>query len=123
MNSTQLDSLVHAYFALAISFNIVSLIMRDTLDKTLTSTDPVTGTTIMSAYYAMFLLHGSMPVVPKLIIVLAFLYSITTAGILKHIRNFSPENYYSRLSWFSAIAINAFGVLSVGLLTISQIPS
>ena len=106
-----LPLLGHVYFILALFYNVVSQVFNDALKKKLAPTDPSFGILFVSVVYAIYLIGPYIPWFSYLVMMLIFIASILRFGVIKHLMNWSEQDYYARWSWFLAIAINVFGVV------------
>ena len=64
MNTDLLNNLAGCYFVLAISYNIVSVIMHDTKGRALTSTGPVPAIVMMALLYLIYVSEAALGPAP-----------------------------------------------------------
>lgn len=98
------------YIALAIGYNLMSIVWKDVTGKAFAPTDPITGITIMAGLYACYLLLDQIPNATAFVILLAFIVLIARYGIWQHATNFDSKTYLSRATWLLAMTVNVFGV-------------
>lgn len=110
MPSLTLPLLCEIYFALAIGYNLVSLLRADILERPLAATDPVFGILVMSVFYLIWSAPNVLNTLAWHALVFLYLFLILRFGVIKHLKSYSADGYSSRLSWLCAIAINVFGV-------------
>lgn len=106
-----IDVLVMTYFALALGYNIVSQLLLDAGGKKLAPTDPAFGLLFVGSIYLLVLIKPFAPSAPVMLLSGVWLAAVLRFGVIKHILNYSPEEYLSRLSWAAAFSINIFGIL------------
>ena len=110
MNTDLLNNLVGCYFVLAISYNIVSVIMHDTKGRALTSTGPVPAIVMMALLYLIYVSEAALGPGAWTFLMVVFLLLILRFGIYRHLVGYDENQYFSRGAWGAAIAINIFGV-------------
>ena len=115
MNAELLNNLVGSYFVLAISYNIVSLIMHDTKGRSLTSTGPVPAIVMMALLYLIYVSEAALGAGAWTFLMIVFLLLILRFGIYQHLAGYDEDQYFSRGAWAAAIAINIFGVAVLSL--------
>lgn len=98
------------YIALAIGYNLLSLVWKELSGKAFAPTDPVSGITIVAAVYCCYLLLDTMPLVTAAVLLITFIVLIGRFGIWQHATHFDSTTYLSRGTWGLAMAINVFGV-------------
>ena len=110
MNTDLLNNLAGCYFVLAISYNIVSVIMHDTKGRALTSTGPVPAIVMMALLYLIYVSEAALGPGAWTFLMVVFLLLILRFGIYRHLAGYDENQYFSRGAWGAAIAINIFGV-------------
>ena len=110
INTDLLNNLAGCYFVLAISYNIVSLVMQDTKGRALTSTEPVPAIVMMALVYLIYVSEAALGPGAWTFLMVVFLLLILRFGIYRHLVGYDESQYFSRSAWAAAIAINIFGV-------------
>lgn len=111
-----LETLAYIYFALAIGYNLLSIGFKELTGNALAPTDPTNAIVMMSV---LFLIYSATPIldpIARTLLMIVFLLLILRYGIIGHVMSYSNDAYYSRLSWYSAIIINIFGILVLSFL-------
>ena len=121
LDQTLLTLSFNIYIVLAIGYNLVSIIAKDIVGRSLAPTDPITGITIVGALYALFLVVDKMPLFSIVIVFGAFIYLIVRFGIFQHLLNYDAQKYFSRFSWAAAFLINIFGIAVLAQLIAKEI--
>ena len=106
-----MEAFVHAYFALAIGYNLASLISVDWRGKRLAPTDPVPAITLMVAFYLGYAARPLLDPMAWHILILTFVALIARFGVVAHLVGYDKQGYSSTLARTMAAAINAYGVL------------
>jgi len=109
-NTDILPILAHVYFVLALLYNVVSQGFADIIKRKLAPTDPSFGILFVSVVYVIYLLKPYLPLFSYVLMLGIFIASILRFGVVKHLLNYSAQDYFGRTSWFLAIAINVFGI-------------
>lgn len=102
--------LIHGYFVVAILYNVFSQIFDDVGGKKWAPTDPSYGFQVVSLVYVIFLIRDLIPEPAFLFLFGLWTLSILRFGVGNHLKTYSKEGYFHRLTWVLAIAINVFGV-------------
>ncbi|MEO8135791.1 MAG: hypothetical protein ABI831_17670 [Betaproteobacteria bacterium] len=105
------------YVVLGLGVNAMSLLYRRRTGRTLTPVDPRGGFAVM-ALYAMSATGNHLKVPGAGAALLVLLVIIGYGGIYDHLRRPATE-YATRTSRWTAIAINAFGVLITATVLLS----
>ncbi len=113
MNMENVVVLAHAYFAVALVYNVLSLMWFDIFGRSFTATDPVNGLQTISLVYLLFLLRDAVPLPASIFLLSIWLLLIARFGIYEHLWKYNGELYLSRATWAAAIAINLIGVLAL----------
>lgn len=106
-----MEASVHAYFALAIGYNLASLVRADWRGKRLAPTDPVPAITLMAAFYLSYAARPLLDPIAWHTLILIFLALIARFGVVAHLAGYDAPGYSSTLARMAAAAINAYGVL------------
>lgn len=106
-----MEAFVHAYFALAIGYNLASLVRADWRGKGLAPTDPVPAITLMVAFYLSYAARPLLDPIAWHTLILIFTALIARFGVVTHLVGYDRQGYASTLARMAAAAINAFGVL------------
>jgi len=112
-----LTKLIYIYFVLAIGYNLLSIVITDVTGRGLGPTEPMSGVLTITMLLVIYSGTALLEPIVRISLMLVFLLLVVRFGIVRHCLAYSDELYFSRASWFSAIAINMFGVsvLSVSL--------
>ena len=110
MNTDLMNYAVNAYFALAILYNVLSLILNDLKGRMLTPTEPVSAIMMMTLFYLVYAGGAVLDPAARNALLILFLLLVLRFGIYRHLAGYDDKQYYSRCAWATAIGINAFGV-------------
>ena len=106
---------VDGYFALAILYNALSLILNDLKGRLLTPTEPVSAIMMMTLFYLVYAGEAILDPAARTALLILFLLLVLRFGIYRHLAGYDDEQYYSRNAWATAIGINVFGVCALTL--------
>lgn len=110
-----LPFMLHAYFVVALLYNVFSQIWLDAFKRPWAPTDPKTGIMTVSVVYLTFLLETTIGRASQIFLLILFTALILRFGVVHHIMNYKPSDYLSRLTWLLAIGINIYGVVIMTL--------
>ena len=110
MNTDLMNYAVNGYFALAILYNVLSLILNDLKGRILTPTEPVSAIMMMTLFYLVYAGGAVLDPLARTALLILFLLLVLRFGIYRHLAGYDDEQYYSRCAWATAIGINVFGV-------------
>lgn len=105
-----LIALIHGYFVAAVLYNVFSQISDEVTGRKWAPTDPSYGFQVVSLVYVIFLIRDLIPESAFLFLFALWTLSILRFGVGNHVKAYTKEGYFHRLTWVLAIAINAFGV-------------
>ena len=113
-----MDRFIQIYFALAIGYNLASLVRIDWRGKPLAPTEPVPAIALLVTVY---LTYAAQPLIDAVFwhaLMLIFIALIGRFGVAAHLVGCHAQDYSSPLARAAAAAINAYGiaVLLVALL-------
>lgn len=119
MHSQPVQDLFSVYLVLAVSYNLLSLILAARKGKASAPTDPLTGILVMSVLYLIYATGDQVSIGLYLFFLASFTALIFSFGVIGHIRNYDDSRYFSRLTWLSAFGINIYGVVVLLLMIVS----
>ena len=119
MDTDFFNAAVNAYFAMAVGYNILSLVWKDWKDSQLSPTQPIQAIVTMVLLYVVYAAKEVLGGTAWTLLIGVFLLLILRFGIYQHLANYSPDDYASRAAWAIAIAVNAYGVLVLFLAVLS----
>ena len=102
--------LIHGYFVAAVLYNVFSQISDEVTGRKWAPTDPSYGFQVVSLVYVIFLIRDLIPEPAFLFLFGLWSLSILRFGVGNHVKAYTKDGYFHRLTWGLAIAINAFGV-------------
>ena len=109
MNTQLLQNLFGVYLVLAIGYNLVSLVLFAKTGRHAAPTEPMAGIQLISILYVVYAIGDQGSNWLYLFFLSSFAALILNFGIIGHLHNYKEAQYFSRLSWLSAIMINCFG--------------
>lgn len=122
IENIQTEIFMGIYIALAVTYNLLSLLWIQITGRGFASTDPSDGITKMTVLYLTFLMADKMSALAAITIMVSFFILIGRYGIIQHLLNYNKDDYLSRLTWISAIGINVFGlvIISISILQLTN---
>lgn len=115
MNTDLMNNVVNGYFALAILYNVLNLTLNDLKGRMLAPTEPVSAIMMMTLFYLVYAGGAVLDPVARTALLILFMLLVLRFGIYRHLAGYDEEQYFSRCSWATAIAINVFGVCALAL--------
>ncbi len=113
MTSLPVTEMVSAYIALAIGYNLVSMLLEQITGRRAANTDPMTGLLFVTVLYLTVAVGPALSKGLYLFTLSVFTVLVLLVGVIKHLLNYSESAYYSRFTWAAAILINVFGCVAL----------
>ena len=101
---------IQTYFALAIGYNLASLVRIDWRGKPLAPTEPVPAIALLMTFY---LTYAAQPLIDPVFwhaLMLIFIAQVGRFGVVAHLVGCNAQDYSSPLARTAAVAINAYGI-------------
>lgn len=105
-----MDKFIQIYFALAIGYNLASLVRIDWRGTPLAPTEPVPAVALLATVY---LTYAAQPLIDPVFwhaLMLVFIALIGRFGVVAHLVGCNAQDYSSPLARAAAVAVNAYGI-------------
>ena len=98
------------YFALAIGYNLASLVRIEWRGKPLAPTEPLPAIALLVTFYLTYVAQPLIDPVFWHTLMLIFIALIGRFGVVAHLVDGNAQDYSSPLARTAAVAINAYGI-------------
>ena len=108
-----MDRFIQIYFALAIGYNLASLVRIDWRGNPLGPTEPVPAIALLLTFY---LTYAAQPLIDPMFwhaLMLIFIALIGRFGVVAHLVGCNAQDYSSPLARAAAVSINAYGIVAL----------